>query len=118
MGSNVELRSGSERRADSVVWRLDKSVGFEGADCRGSKGDSGGVRIGVSETRFPQTHLSRSTSCLGSGTNPHLISPCPSRDMCVTEPRTFDGVTPCVVVPRIKNGLVAGSGQTFSHNSS
>ena len=87
MGSREELSPGSDNRAESVCWTLDRSVDvFEGTgvDGSGREGDSGGVRIGVSDTRFPQTQRSKSTSCLGSGTNPHLISPSPSLDMCVT----------------------------------
>ena len=110
MGSSVELRLGSDNNAETVLCRGPRSVELFGGDGMGSDGVSGGERIEVSGSFPPYTHDSRSTAWRGSATSPHLISPSPKFDMCMISPFFSVAVAPCVVVPRIKYGRVAGSG--------
>ena len=52
-----------------------------GSDVRGSVGEDGGARTGRSDTAFPQSQASKSSSCRGSGTTPSLSSPAPAFDL-------------------------------------
>ena len=118
MGNREGVRWDRDRSISSVVYVGPRSVGVAGGRGSGSVGDDGAARIGAAPTGLDHSHFSKSISSRGSGTMPNFISPSPAFVLCLTVPSNRPLVAPCVVDPRIKWGLVAGSGHNDPHRSS